>query len=102
MSQLVGAHGHLICVEFPSTKDPKLGGPPFALRAPVYEIHLAQPGEEIPYLQSGHINEDSRKPADSAGLQRVARWQPDRTHEIGKGQDWVSIWTHIQHTDSST
>jgi hypothetical protein len=26
------------------------------------------------------------------GLERVKRWMPERTHEAGKGKDYVSVW----------
>lgn len=94
MSQLLAFEGNLICIEFPSKKDPKIGGPPYALPAPVYVEHLAHPGKELPYDEgTGHIIGVSG-PNSAAALNRVAHWQPARTHEIGKGQDWVSVWRH--------
>ena len=94
MSQLLAADGRLICVEFPSAKDPKIGGPPYALPPAVYVQHLGHPDEELRYDENGVITEDSKLPKNPAGLTRIAHWQPERTHEIGKGQDWVSIWKH--------
>ena len=95
MSQLLAVDGHLICVEFPSNKDPKIGGPPYALPAPVYVEHLAYPGKGLPYdEETGHIKEGISGPKRTTALNRIAHWQPARTHEIGKGQDWVSIWRH--------
>lgn len=93
MSKLLNNDGHLACLEFPSGKDPKLGGPPFALPELVYQIHLAHPGENVPYKEDGRIDENHKLVHNDAALKRVARWQP-RTHEIGKGQDWISLWTH--------
>ncbi|KAA6414026.1 MAG: thiol methyltransferase [Lasallia pustulata] len=80
MSQLLAPApaANLICLEFPTYKDPSLGGPPFGLSPAVYVEHLSHPGEELP----------------PGGLERVAHWQPERTHEIGKGTDWVSVWRH--------
>ena len=95
MSRLLADGGHLICVEFPSNKDPKIGGPPYALPPPVYVEHLGHPGEELPYSsETGHVVEGSSRVKNAAALKRIAHWQPTRTHEIGKGQDWVSIWQH--------
>ncbi len=95
MTQLLAIGGNLICIEFPSAKDPKLGGPPYALPPPVYLEHLTRPGKELPYdEESGHIKEESSDSISPAALKRIAHWQPARTHEIGKGQDWVSIWSH--------
>jgi hypothetical protein len=95
MSQLLADDGNLICIEFPSAKDPKIGGPPYALPPPVYIEHLAHPGKELTYDdQSGHIREGLYGPKSTAALTRAAHWQPTRTHEIGQGQDWVSVWRH--------
>ncbi|KAL9105051.1 MAG: hypothetical protein Q9163_000064 [Psora crenata] len=94
MSKLLASQGSLICVEFPSAKDPKTGGPPFAVPPSVYVQHLAHPGEELLYNEDGHVREDLHLPTNSAALARIAHWQPARTHEIGEGQDWVSIWKH--------
>lgn len=91
MSQLLASDGRFICVEFPSAKDPKVGGPPFALPPSVYVEHLAHPGKEIPYEDTGHVKEGESGLESLGALSRIAHWQPERTHEIGKGQDWVSI-----------
>lgn len=97
MSQLLAYDGKLICIEFPSAKDPKIGGPPYALPPPVYVEHLAHPGKEIPYDEHhGHVIEGVSGPSSPAALIRTAHWQPARTHEIGKGQDWISIWGHTE------
>lgn len=102
MSQLLSKDGHLVCVEFPSKKDPGAGGPPFALPAVVYQIHLARPGDEIPYLEDGNIDQNIDQQPNLVALHRLAHWQPERTHEIGKGQDWVSIWGHNKPTNEQS
>ena len=100
MSQLLSETGQLVCIEFPSNKDPKLGGPPFSLPPPVYLEHLSHPGEELPYDEiTGHVVEGSSSAENVATLKRIAHWQPERTHEIGYGPDgkvvdWISIWKH--------
>lgn len=96
MASLLGSapSSNLICIEFPTYKDPSTGGPPWGLLPKVYFEHLSHPGEEIPYDKAGHIQEDDLRKTSSNGLERVAHWQPERTHEIGKGTDWVSIWQH--------
>ena len=86
--------GNLIAVEFPTYKDPSTGGPPYALPPEVYLAHLGQPGKEIPYDEDGHVKLEAMGEPDSTGLTRVTHWQPARTHEIGKGTDWVSVWQH--------
>ncbi|KAI9711352.1 MAG: hypothetical protein M1812_007201 [Candelaria pacifica] len=87
-------HSNLICLEFPTYKAPSTGGPPFGLSPSVYTEHLSHPGKEIPYDEDGNVREDAPGGTREGGLERVAHWQPERTHEIGKGTDWVSIWRH--------
>ncbi|KAL8628617.1 hypothetical protein Q9189_005663 [Teloschistes chrysophthalmus] len=86
--------GRLICLEFPSYKDPLIGGPPFGLTPSTYVEHLGHPGVELPYDSKGHVKEGSRDQVDPDGLQRLDHWQPQRTHEVGQGTDWVSVWSH--------
>jgi hypothetical protein len=93
MSRLLAPGGHLICLEFPTYKDPNTGGPPFALPPQVYEMLLPHPGQELKYGDDGHVVVEEREMSED-GLIRVAHWQPDRTHEIGKGTDWIGIWSH--------
>jgi hypothetical protein len=91
MSNLLAPTGKLVCLEFPTYKEPSTGGPPWALPPDVYEMLLPRPGEEIKYDKEGYVVKDEREPSEKA-LVRIAHWQPDRTHEIGKGTDWVGIW----------
>ena len=81
----------LICVEFPTYKDPATGGPPYGLPSEVYMAHLTRPGEELIY-EEGLPRKDDYSERNSRGLQRIGHWQPERTHPIGKGTDWVSVW----------
>ncbi|KAF2087687.1 putative thiol methyltransferase [Saccharata proteae CBS 121410] len=98
MSNLLSESGGLVCIEFPTYKPPSTGGPPWALPPPVYEQHLARPGEELPYDAEGYVienkSENGEVPRNQDGLLRIAHWQPERTHEIGKGTDWIGIWRH--------
>ncbi|KAI9750786.1 MAG: hypothetical protein M4579_006307 [Chaenotheca gracillima] len=95
-SQLLSAQpvGHLICVEFPTYKDPSTKGPPFGLPPKVYVGHLSHPGKNLPYDDQDNLLESQIHGETQDGLDRIAHWQPERTHEIGKGTDWVSIWRH--------
>ncbi|KAL8676800.1 MAG: hypothetical protein Q9186_006707 [Xanthomendoza sp. 1 TL-2023] len=86
--------GQLICLEFPTYKDPSTGGPPFGLTPQTYVEHLSHPGEELPYDETGHVQVGSQGRPKPASLERLHHWQPERTHEIGKGTDWVSVWQH--------
>ncbi|KAI4195039.1 MAG: hypothetical protein LQ348_002528 [Seirophora lacunosa] len=94
MSQLLSRNppGHLICLEFPTYKDPSTGGPPFGLTPQTYVEHLSQPGKEIPYDESGYVKTGSPSQSSPQSLERLDHWQPERTHEIGKGTDWISVW----------
>lgn len=49
---------------------------------------------EVPYQEDGRVAHNAVDRHDTTGLKRVAHWQPERTHEIGKGTDWVSVWQH--------
>ncbi|KAJ5380028.1 uncharacterized protein N7496_002456 [Penicillium cataractarum] len=89
--------GNLICLEFPRHKDPLAGGPPYASPSEAYVEHLSHPGEKISYNAKGLVNADPLREPSKAGLERVAHWQPERTHTVGQGEngvihDRVSIW----------
>lgn len=59
----------------------------------MYENLLPYPGEELKYDEEGYVIKEGKELTDKS-MVRVAHWQPDRTHEIGKGTDWVGIWQH--------
>ncbi|KAI9809404.1 MAG: hypothetical protein M1826_003917 [Phylliscum demangeonii] len=82
----------LLCLEFPTAKPPATKGPPFGVSSAVYVAQLEHPGQELPYDDEGNLLVDQLHPSSPIGLERVAHWQPERTHEIGKGTDWVSVW----------
>lgn len=96
MSKLLSPTGRLVCIEFPTYKDPKDGGPPWALPPEVYEAHLSKPGQEIPYDEDGRPvmerKEDGELVLGEGALERVAHFKPERTFEIGRGTDWISVW----------
>ncbi|KAG2418137.1 hypothetical protein HFD88_001238 [Aspergillus terreus] len=90
-------NGNLICLEFPRHKDPSKPGPPWGSSSEAYMEHLSHPGEKIPYDSSGRCKSDPLRETSEQGLERVAYWQPARTHEVGKDaegeiQDRVSVW----------
>lgn len=87
-------YGNLICLEFPTYKDPSTGGPPYGVTPEVYVEHLRHPGERLPYNEKGYIERGLSRKLSCTALERVAHWQPTRTHEIGKGTDWLSVWRH--------
>ena len=96
MAQLLRPQGRLICLEFPAYKPPSAGGPPWAVRPWDYVAYLSKPGVPVQYdsegLVTGVNEENPDRNAD--GLVRMAHYQPVRTHEIGKGTDWISVWRH--------
>ncbi|KAF9728907.1 hypothetical protein PMIN06_009392 [Paraphaeosphaeria minitans] len=95
MQQLLAPGGALICLEFPTHKPPKSGGPPFSLPPTVHEELLKRPGEDISYDEDEEVQSTDRPESDKA-LHRVAHWKPKRTHEVaiinGEIKDWVSVW----------
>lgn len=96
MSQLLStdASARLVCLEFPTFKEPHTGGPPFGLRPEVYVAHLGHPGERLPYTDAGYPNEANEGVPEDGKLERIAHWQPERTHSVGQGTDWIGIWRH--------
>ena len=92
--------GNLICVEFPTYKDPKSGGPPYATPSKAYIEYLSHPGEEIKLGEDGHVLTQPSWEVSEGGLQRVAHWKPERTHQVGMDEegrvrDMVSVWRKI-------
>ena len=93
MAKLLSPEGRLVCIEFPTYKDPAEGGPPWALPPEVYEAHLSKPRKGIPYDDNGKVILDNGAgEVDKEGLIRVAHFKPERTFEVGKGTDWISVW----------
>lgn len=97
MTELLAPEGILICLEFPTHKPPKSGGPPWALPSMVYDALFRRPGDEIDYNEDGTVAVETRPENDKA-LYLVTRWKPDRTHAVGIIQgdvkDRVSVWMH--------
>ena len=101
MSRLLGPspQANLICLEFPTQKSSLLGGPPFSSPPSAYMEHLSHPGENISYDAEGNVESNPLTPATENGLERVAHWQPERTHKIGMDEhgnvrDYVAVWRH--------
>lgn len=119
MQQLLARpDGRLVCLEFPTGRHLKEGGPPYSAAFWFYQLHLTHPGNEevIKYevekdLKHPVTGEDlgpSQKPYYSinmdagnpygGGLSMLARFKPRKTHEAGQsedgkfGRDWVSVW----------
>jgi SAM-dependent methyltransferase len=98
MSELLAPGGSLICLEFPLVKSPKAGGPPHGLSSELYVQLFKQPGEEVEYDDEGYVKSNDGELNKQTGLNRLAHWEPARTHQVGKGTDKVSIWQHAGST----
>jgi SAM-dependent methyltransferase len=101
MSDLLAdsAIANLICLEFPTDKDPSSGGPPWASPSKAYIEHLSHPGEDIPYGDDGHVKYNPVAPSGPGALERVGWWHPSDTHAAGKDEagtvkDFISVWRH--------
>ena len=94
MASLLSPSGRLVCLEFPTDKGPLAGGPPFPVSPDVYVGHLGRPGEDLHYDEKGLIQFDRDDCPKSGGLERIAHWQPARSHAAGRGSDWLSVWKH--------
>lgn len=101
MSELLSPSpwANLICLEFPVTKSPSTGGPPYGSPSQAYMEHLSHPGEDVPYDTHGAIIINPLRERSYGGLERVAYWHPEETHDVGKDergnvQDYVSVWRH--------
>lgn len=60
--------GYLICIEFPLYKGIETGGPPWGLTNAVYDELLG------------------------LGFEKLIHYMPERTHEVGKGTDYITVW----------
>ena len=94
MKKLLLPTGILICLEFPLYKDLGARGPPWGLRGVYWDL-LAEGGDGI--LQEGDDNLSAaavRRNSNAArgAFERVVYLQPERSHEIGRGTDMLSVW----------
>lgn len=98
MAQLLSPTGVLVCVEWPSTKDPKAGGPPWPLSPCVYTAHLPRPGQKLAYSEDDVLLEEKLGAEAKDGLRRVAHFHPKKTHDAGitngSVTDYVGVWKH--------
>ncbi|KAL4861403.1 hypothetical protein BDV12DRAFT_191106 [Aspergillus spectabilis] len=73
MAELLKPGGLLVCLEFPMYKDPALPGPPWGLNGVHWEI-----------LAGGESGDGM--------FTREVYLQPERTFEVGKGTDMISVY----------
>ncbi|KUI74283.1 putative thiol methyltransferase 2 [Cytospora mali] len=118
MQQLLARpNGRLVCLEFPTGRDLKEGGPPYSAAFLFYQLHLTYPGNEeiikyyeinkdLGHPETGEDGNTAQKPYYSTnmdagvpygeGFTMLARFKPRNTHEAGQsedgkfGRDWVS------------
>ncbi|KAG9243255.1 thiol methyltransferas-like protein [Calycina marina] len=98
-NELLAPTGKLICLEFPTYKPPSTGGPPWALPPKIYMAHLPRPGEKLLYEEDGDLLESKLGEPSNRSLTRIEHFQPQRTHNVGYGEDgkvtdWISVWSH--------
>jgi len=100
MAELLSPGGRLVCLEFPTYKEPSAGGPPFAMPSKLYRALLSRPGEVISYDQNGEFVEEQIGGNSGKGLQQIAHFQPRRTHPAGlkdgEVTDRIGVWAHPQ------
>ncbi|RHZ61550.1 uncharacterized protein CDV56_108851 [Aspergillus thermomutatus] len=86
MASLVSTGGLLVCLEFPMYKDLGLPGPPWGLKGVHWDL-LARGGDG---LLTDNVGE---RETDTQGqFQRVLYVKPERTYEVGKGTDMLSVY----------
>ncbi|KAI9039787.1 thiol methyltransferase [Aspergillus affinis] len=86
MAELLSAEGHLVCLEFPLWKDPKLPGPPWGLNGVHWNL-LAEGGDGV-VEDSFKVEQGSER-----GLFiRTLYMKPERSYEQGRGMDMLSIY----------
>lgn len=98
-NELLAPQGRLVCLEFPTYKEPSTGGPPFGLPPKVYTAILPRPGVEMKYSDEGDLIETELGPPSEKGLKQIAHFKPKRTHQIGYAEDgtitdWIGVWVH--------
>ena len=93
MSKLLSPTGRLVCLEFPTHKDLRAGGPPWGLPSQTYVALLSRPGSDIKYDEERKVlPEDQQDPTNEYALMRMIHFKPERTFAAGKDSDRVSIW----------
>lgn len=105
-TELLSPEGRLVCLEFPTYKSPSAGGPPWALPPKIYMAHLPRPGKELQYGEDGELLDTGLEKPSEDGLERLAHFQPKKTHEVGYDTDgnmtdWVGVWAHPKAPYSS-
>lgn len=104
MLHLLSPTGTLVCLEFPTWKDPVSAGPPYGLRPEFYVAHLSRPGVHLPYDSQGYLKKDALRGEEvdlessstARRLERVAHFRAEKTHDYGidNNVDWISVWKH--------
>ena len=89
-----------MCLEFPTTKPPSAGGPPYNFTPEAYVAQLGHPGEKVYTNDTDAVIDEkwaNSLPAAN-GLTRLLHIKPERTHPAGMEgdviEDWISVWAH--------
>ncbi|KAL2170690.1 hypothetical protein VTG60DRAFT_4532 [Thermothelomyces hinnuleus] len=91
MGELLAPSGVLVCLEFPLYKDLSLPGPPWGLREGIYWNVLAVGGDGMMQDEAAARNA-THENSESGAFKRLAYVEPERTYEVAKGTDMLSIW----------
>lgn len=96
VSELLAPGGILVCLEFPLYKDVDAQGPPWGLKGVYWDL-LAEGGNGIVGEHRGKEEEGvTGKGRGGSGvhMRRMLHYQPERTFEVGKGTDMISVWSN--------
>ncbi|RJE23296.1 Thiopurine S-methyltransferase TPMT [Aspergillus sclerotialis] len=88
MASLLEKGGLLVCLEFPMYKDPKLPGPPWGLNGVHWNL-LSTGGDG---LVTSDMEEAEREKLSEGQFTRKVYIKPERTYEMGKGTDMLSVY----------
>lgn len=92
MARVLKPNGLLICLEFPTYKDPQLPGPPWGLKGVHWNL-LALGGTGI---ITGEVGDDGKEKgvdgSEAGNFWRVLYVKPERSYEVAKGTDMLSVY----------
>jgi hypothetical protein len=98
MSELLAPSGVLVCLEFPSYKDLRLPGPPWGLREGIYWNLLVAGGNGM--IEDEETAKSATQVTAGGAFKRLQYIKPERSYEVAKGTDMLSIWALRLHGNS--
>jgi hypothetical protein len=88
MKELLRPSGLLVCLEFPLYKDLTAPGPPWGLQGVHWNL-LAEGGDGIVDQQTSTL----ATTGGQGSFKRNLYIKPERSYEVGRGTDMLSVWT---------